>query len=51
MSAVDTTSPAGVLEISPYAATRATITGKPLSVDELRNLDIYWRACNYLSLG
>jgi xylulose-5-phosphate/fructose-6-phosphate phosphoketolase len=51
MSAVDATLPAEILEISPYAATRSTISGKPLSADELRQVDTYWRACNYLSLG
>jgi len=37
--------------LTPYGETRSTITGKPLGADELRNTDIYWRACNYLSLG
>src|SRR5277367_1173432 len=50
MSTVDA-SPAEVLELSPYAPTRSTVKGKPLSADELRNIDTYWRACNYLSLG
>jgi xylulose-5-phosphate/fructose-6-phosphate phosphoketolase len=50
MSTVDA-SPSEALELSPYAPTRSTITGKPLSAGELRNIDTYWRACNYLSLG
>jgi xylulose-5-phosphate/fructose-6-phosphate phosphoketolase len=50
MSSVDA-SPAEVLELSPYSPTRSTIAGKPLSVGELRNIETYWRACNYLSLG
>ena len=25
--------------------------GKPLSADELRKIDGYWRACNYLCVG
>ena len=25
--------------------------GKPLSADELRKVDAYWRACNYLCVG
>jgi len=37
--------------LSPYGETRSTIAGKPLTTDELRATDIYWRACNYLSLG
>jgi xylulose-5-phosphate/fructose-6-phosphate phosphoketolase len=32
-------------------AARATVTGEPLSADELRLLDAYWRAANYLSVG
>jgi xylulose-5-phosphate/fructose-6-phosphate phosphoketolase len=34
-------------------ATRITAGGgeNPLSADELRRIDAYWRACNYLSLG
>jgi xylulose-5-phosphate/fructose-6-phosphate phosphoketolase len=50
MSTVDA-SPVEVLALSPYAPTRSTIAGKPLNADELRNIDTYWRACNYLSLG
>jgi xylulose-5-phosphate/fructose-6-phosphate phosphoketolase len=51
MSAIEATVPAEVLELSPYASTRSTITATPLSAGELRNTEIYWRACNYLSLG
>jgi xylulose-5-phosphate/fructose-6-phosphate phosphoketolase len=51
MSTVDLTLPAETLEISPYAATRSTIKGSPLSAGELRQTEAYWRACNYLSLG
>src|SRR5580700_8230690 len=40
-----------ISSLTPYGETRSTITGKPLGADELRNTDIYWRACNYLSLG
>ena len=40
-----------VSSLSPYGETRSTIGGKPLSAEELRNTDAYWRACNYLSLG
>ena len=47
------TSPASdeILSLSPYGETRSTIAGKPLSAEELRKTDAYWRACNYLSLG
>ncbi len=37
--------------ISAYGAARSTIQGAPLSADELRKTEAYWRACNYLSLG
>jgi xylulose-5-phosphate/fructose-6-phosphate phosphoketolase len=37
--------------ISPYGPTRSTITATPLDAEELRDTEIYWRACNYLSLG
>lgn len=43
--------PAETLGLSPYAPTRSTISGQPLSSDELRKTVDYWRACNYLSLG
>ena len=51
MSTVESTLPAEVLELSPYAPTRSTITATPLSADELRKTETYWRTCNYLSLG
>ena len=30
---------------------RATITGQPLAETELRGIDRFWRACNYLAAG
>ena len=42
---------AEILSLSPYGETRSTISAKPLSAEELRKIDSYWRACNYLSLG
>ncbi|MGA3195752.1 MAG: phosphoketolase family protein [Terriglobales bacterium] len=51
MSTIDLPAPAEVLELSPYSPTRSTVTGAPLSADELRKTETYWRACNYLSLG
>jgi xylulose-5-phosphate/fructose-6-phosphate phosphoketolase len=38
-------------EISPYGTARSTVKGTPLSSDELRKIDAYWRATLYLSLG
>ena len=37
--------------ISAYGAARSTIEGTPLSPDELRRIDAYWRASLYLCLG
>jgi xylulose-5-phosphate/fructose-6-phosphate phosphoketolase len=51
MSAIEVSIPAEILELSPYASTRSTVTAKPLSSEELRKIETYWRACNYLSLG
>ena len=51
MSTIEASTPADILELSPYAPTRSTIKDKPLSPNELRNTELYWRACNYLSLG
>ena len=51
MSTIEASIPAAVSELSPYAPTRSTISGAPLSADELRRTEAYWRACNYLSLG
>jgi len=51
MSTIDVSIPAEILEISPYAPTRSTVKAKPLSAEELRKTEAYWRACNYLSLG
>ncbi len=37
--------------LSPYGKARSTVSGTPLSADELRKTEAYWRACNYLTLG
>jgi xylulose-5-phosphate/fructose-6-phosphate phosphoketolase len=37
--------------ISAFGKARATVPGAPLGGDELRKLDAFWRACNYLALG
>src|SRR5262245_55106452 len=37
--------------LSAYGQARSTISGKPLSTEELRKTHAYWRACNYLMLG
>jgi len=51
MSTIEASIPVEILELSPYAPTRSTIAGTPLSAEELRKTEAYWRACNYLSLG
>jgi xylulose-5-phosphate/fructose-6-phosphate phosphoketolase len=51
MSTIEVSTPAEFLDLSPYAPTRSTIGEKPLSPEELRNTETFWRACNYLSLG
>jgi len=37
--------------ISAYGTARSTVKGAPLSSDELRKIDEYWRASLYLCLG
>ena len=37
--------------ISEYGTARSTVKGAPLSPKELDNIDAYWRATLYLSLG
>ena len=39
------------LSLSAYGQARSTIQGSPLSSEELRKTDAYWRACKYLALG
>jgi xylulose-5-phosphate/fructose-6-phosphate phosphoketolase len=37
--------------LSAEGTARSTVTGAPLGVDELHNIDAFWRACKYLALG
>jgi xylulose-5-phosphate/fructose-6-phosphate phosphoketolase len=37
--------------ISAFGKARSTVQGSPLSPDDLRKIDAYWRACNYLAVG
>jgi xylulose-5-phosphate/fructose-6-phosphate phosphoketolase len=37
--------------LSAEGKARSTVTGAPLSTDELNRIDAYWRACKYLALG
>jgi len=38
-------------DLSAYGEARSTVSGAPLSAEDLRRTHAYWRACNYLSLG
>jgi xylulose-5-phosphate/fructose-6-phosphate phosphoketolase len=38
-------------ELNAFGPARSTAAGTPLSAEELRQIDAFWRACNYLSLG
>jgi xylulose-5-phosphate/fructose-6-phosphate phosphoketolase len=40
-----------VENISPYGVARSSVTGTPLSADDLRKIDAYFRASMYLCLG
>ena len=37
--------------LSAYGQARSTIQGSPLTAEELRKTNAYWRACKYLALG
>ena len=37
--------------LSPYGKARSSVAGAPLSSEELRKTDAYWRACSFLALG
>jgi XFP N-terminal domain/Histidine phosphatase superfamily (branch 1) len=41
----------GAVSISAYGSTRSTVSGAPLSAEELEQVDAYWRASLYLCLG
>ena len=51
MSTIEASIPSDLDDLSPYAPTRSTISATPLSTEELRRIEAYWRTCNYLSLG
>jgi len=46
-----TPEPAPSPDLSAFGKARATVKGAPLAAEELRALDAFWRACNYLALG
>jgi xylulose-5-phosphate/fructose-6-phosphate phosphoketolase len=50
MATVTTSRKANEL-LTAYGVARSTVPGTPLSAEELRKTDAYWRACIYLMLG
>ena len=38
-------------DLTAFGPARSTIAGAPLSAEELRQTDAFWRACNYLAVG
>jgi xylulose-5-phosphate/fructose-6-phosphate phosphoketolase len=41
----------GPAALSAFGPARATVSGAPLAPEDLRRLDAFWRACNYLAAG
>ena len=41
----------GTAALSPWGKARSTVPGAPLAPEEVRRIDAFWRACNYLALG
>ena len=37
--------------LSAYGTARSTVEGAPLTPEEVRKTDAYWRACKYPALG
>src|SRR5262252_8612460 len=46
-----TTAEKAIHSLSAYGTARSSISGTPLSAEQLRKTHAYWRACNYLMLG
>ncbi|HEY2120418.1 MAG TPA: phosphoketolase family protein [Candidatus Acidoferrum sp.] len=46
-----TTTVEAIQTLSAFGKARSTVRGTPLSPEELRKTDAFWRACNYLTLG
>src|SRR6476661_3979045 len=51
LRAVDATETRPAHDSTMTAVTSASATSGPLSDDEVRRIDAYWRAANYLSVG
>src|SRR5947208_677894 len=48
---IETTEEQSSVSLSAYGKARSTVKGSPLTAEELRKIDAYWRACRYLALG
>ncbi len=48
---MSTNTESSLTAISSFGPARATVQEAPLSSEELRKIDAFWRACNYLALG
>src|SRR5277367_5255583 len=51
MTPVVETEVPSTLSLSAYGQARSTIQGSPLTSEELRQIDAYWRASLYVCLG
>src|SRR5271157_3820988 len=51
MTTADAATAPETLSLSAYGEARSTVHGTPLSLEDLRKTDAYWRACKYLALG
>ena len=51
MSTTAMAEPHPPLNLSAFGKARSTVSGSPLSAEELRKTNAFWRACNYLILG
>jgi xylulose-5-phosphate/fructose-6-phosphate phosphoketolase len=39
------------VSISAFGKARSTVSGSPLKADDLKKIDAFWRACDYLGVG
>ena len=37
--------------ISAFGKARSTVSGSPLNADQVKKINEFWNACNYLALG
>src|SRR3990167_8228570 len=51
MSAIDYSAIIAIFSLSPRPSMTTPLSVAPPSEQELRDIDAYWRACNYLAAG